>query len=288
VTRRPTSATPKRLVAWLLLGIGCASPNARRVDGPPRLVSLVPAFTETIAEIGARETLAGRSDWCVLPTDIAHLPSFGTALTPALEPLARTAATAVLLDGSGATRAADIAAIAPVVSLPWLTLSDVVAGTRRLGALTGRVEAAEALAQRFATLGDVPVGPALDALLVLGDAADGREVWYIMPGSLHGAALRSAGGVSVLPDPSSGPPVISTEALMRLDPPRLLVLVPTSPGADIDAARHGAQAAWGHWSSLTAVQTGRLAIVAGPAVMSTGPSILATRDALRDALLAMP
>ena len=276
----------------LLLG-ACASATPETYpsgEAPPapRIVSLVPAFTETIAALGATASLAGRSDWCAIPRDVLTLPSFGTALTPALEPLARAAPTTVLLDASGATRGAEIAQIAPVTTLPWLTLDDVVDGTRALGRITGQAERAEALARRFATLGDVPTAPALPALLVLGDASDGREVWYVMPSSLHGAALRSAGGVSSLPDPTSGPPVIAAEALIQLDPARLVILLSTSPGADVEAQREGAIASWRRWTSLSAVRTGRLAVVAGPSVMSTGPSILDTRDALRDALLAMP
>lgn len=257
-------------------------------DTTPRLVSLVPAFTETIAALDASHTLIGRSDWCNLPPKVAALPTFGTALTPALEPLARAAPTAVLVDASGASREEDIARIAHVEALPWLTLDDVLSGTTRLGALVDRTEAAAALRARFQSLAAPPGQPAKSALLILGEGTDGREVWYVMPSSLHGAALHSAGATSAIGDPDGGPPVLSPEALITLNPERLLVLQPTAPGEDAALAQQRVLKSWSSWTSLRAVAQGNVAVIAGPAVLSTGPSILETRDALRDALASMP
>jgi len=119
-------------------------------------------------------------------------------------------------------------------------------------------------------------------LLVLDDVG-GRpsEVWYVRADSLHGAALLAAGAQNALESPPSGQPALSVEALLRLDPPSVIVL---AAAADASAARARALQAWSALSTLTAVRTGRVEVVASPTALSTGPSILDTVEALRAAL----
>ena len=59
---------------------------------PKRVVSLVPSDTLTVAALGAGAALVGRTDYCVLPQEIAAVPSVGGTKNPrvadilALEP----------------------------------------------------------------------------------------------------------------------------------------------------------------------------------------------------------
>jgi iron complex transport system substrate-binding protein len=55
---------------------------------PSRVVSLSPALTEKLYDIGLEEALVGVSDYCDYPDETAGLPKCGTALLPNLERIA--------------------------------------------------------------------------------------------------------------------------------------------------------------------------------------------------------
>jgi iron complex transport system substrate-binding protein len=55
---------------------------------PSRVVSLSPALTEKLYDIGLEEALVGVSDYCDYPIEAAGLPKCGTALLPNLERIA--------------------------------------------------------------------------------------------------------------------------------------------------------------------------------------------------------
>ncbi|MEM9192683.1 MAG: helical backbone metal receptor, partial [Myxococcota bacterium] len=51
--------------------------RAVRVAGPQRIVSLVPSETLAVVDLGARPQLVGRTDYCILPSDIHEVTSVG-------------------------------------------------------------------------------------------------------------------------------------------------------------------------------------------------------------------
>jgi iron complex transport system substrate-binding protein len=56
-------------------------------DIPTRIISLAPNVTETIAALGSRDSLVGRTDYCNFPLGIETLPSIGTLYNPSVEKL---------------------------------------------------------------------------------------------------------------------------------------------------------------------------------------------------------
>lgn len=245
-------------------------------------MALAPALTETLAHLGAAAQQVGRSDWCALPADVARLPAVGSSLTPAFERIAALRPTHILLDASAGNQVDALRALAPVEVLPWLTVDEVVASSRRLGVLSGRVEAAEVLAHRLAKLRVEPRADAPRVLLVLGDGGvPTTEVWFIRRNSLHGAALQAAGARNAVDEDVTGQPVLSVEALLKLDPPTVVVLSTAPASAELEAR---VKAAWGAMTPLRAVRDGRVTLVSGPGVLSTGPTILDTVESLRAAL----
>lgn len=239
------------------------------------LISLSPPITATVFALGAGDQLIGRSDWCAFPGEVAELPSFGSSLDPNYEAIASARPGTILTEQVGT--APDLHSAWTVETLPWLSVEDVVTSVRRLGELTDRIDAASALATRFATL-DVPrpeTGP--EALLLLGGEPDGSELFYVRPDSLHGAAMRAAGLRNRIADPPDGPPAISLERLITLDPERIIVLV----ADDAPDLRARITEAWSNVPTLRAVSDGRVGVVAGPHTMATGPRIFDFVDDLR-------
>src|SRR5690606_9380740 len=105
--------------------------------------------------------------------------------------------------------------------------NDVVDSTRKLGKLTGQVEAAEALASALSRrLSVEPPNDAPRVLLVLGYQGERLdEVWFIRRNSVHGAALRAAGGRNAVAKDVWGQPRLSLEQVIALDPDMVIVLL---------------------------------------------------------------
>lgn len=250
---------------------------------PAGWLSLSPPLTETAFAIGA--TLVGRSTFCTLPPEALALPSAGTALTPKLEAIAALAPLGILVDGSLAVDVDRLKAVAPVEVLPWLTLAEVIASTGRLGEVLGRADAARALSDRFTSaFAGTPAADAPRVLLALAGADLGRgSLWYLQADSLHGAALAAAGFRNAVPDPITGPPQMSLERLIELDPDHIVVLA----GSALDAeAQSRTLEAFRAITPLSAVRNGRIGVLQGAGTLSTGPSILELPDRLSAVLRA--
>jgi iron complex transport system substrate-binding protein len=54
---------------------------------PKRIISLAPNVTETVAALGALDSLVGRTDYCNYPLGVESLPSIGTLYNPSVEKL---------------------------------------------------------------------------------------------------------------------------------------------------------------------------------------------------------
>ena len=91
-------------LAMLCLGGGCGPQKLENQQDPPtaksnpahlasntetpkRIVSLAPSVTEWLYQLGAGESLAGRTDFCMAPVEARHLPSIGRMDQPNLEAL---------------------------------------------------------------------------------------------------------------------------------------------------------------------------------------------------------
>lgn len=257
------------------LAAGVALPGCLGQPAPPpatpRWLSLSPSVTETAFALGA--SLVGRSTYCLLPPEAEALPTAGTALTPDYEAVASLGPSGILVEGAASVPLDRLKALAPVEVLPWLTLDEVVRSVRRMGERLDVASAATTLASRFETTltGEAP-DDAPRVLLALAGADLGRGVlWYLQPRSLHGAALTAAGFRNAVPGPVEGPPHMSLERLIEIDPDVIVVLAAKSLD---DAAKTRVANAFSAIEPLAAARSGRIAVLDGPETLSTGPSIL--------------
>ncbi|HEY6726123.1 MAG TPA: helical backbone metal receptor, partial [Polyangiaceae bacterium] len=194
------------LASWLALVRPESSANG--APSGDRIVSLSPALTETLFAIGAGDRVVGVSDYCNYPELAQQRPRTGTSITPRYETIVSLEPSAIVTEAVVNARPQELRRLAPTLELPWLTLADVAGSTRRLGQLAGRAKAANALADRLSTRLSVPApATAPRVLLVLGYGADTLDqVWFIRPNSIHGAALRAAGGRNVVAHDVLGQP----------------------------------------------------------------------------------
>jgi ABC-type Fe3+-hydroxamate transport system substrate-binding protein len=277
------------LCVLLALAAGCqrSAPPAPDTQAR-RIVSLSPSVTETLFALGAGPELVGVSDYTTLPEGTPSLPLVGTTFAPNFEAIAKLKPTLLIDQQVKQAPAEALSALAPLKVLPWTSLQEVVDSVKELGRLSGRESQAQELAQKLQTTLSRPApANAPRVLLVLGDTTGTlSEVWYMKRASLHGAALQAAGARNAVADERAGPPNLSLEGVIALDPDAVLVLI-HAPSLDADQQAR-ALAPWKQLTGLRAAREDRVRLVVGPDVQSTGPAILNVVERLRSALGTLP
>lgn len=271
--------------AWLA---GACGKQERSSPGSAlRIVSLAPSITETLFAIGAGSNVIGVSDYCDSPEAAHALPRLGTGLHPNYEPIARLAPNLIVTEANASSRRRELEAIGKTCLLPWLSLLEICQSIRELGSLTGTDEAAGALSRRLLARLNVPEpaqGPRV--LLVLGgESQTAGEIWFIRRNSLHGAALHAAGARNAVPEDVNGPPRLSNERLLALDPDAILVLLaPKAPGRPLAKDSLGSLS---RFVTLRAVRERKLEALEAAEAFSNGPRILLLVDKIRASLLRL-
>lgn len=251
-----------------------------------RLVSLSPAITETLFAIGAGPELVGVSDYCDYPDEAKKLPRTGTALTPGYEAIVRLKPSLILTEGASSAPRRELSALGVTKFLPWLSLEDIVASTRLLGALTSHPGPAGELARKMwdrLAVAEAPTGPRV--LVVLGETSGKlSEIYFIKRNSIHGAVLRAAGARNAVAIDVPGVPRLSLEELLRLDPDAIIVLV-----AHGDRALDDAQILREYQAlePLTARKNNRISVLKSSAAFSNGPRIVDLAEALKRELATL-
>jgi len=261
----------------------CAWKPGARLAGARRVVSLSPAITETLFAIGAGSQLVGVSDYCNYPEAAKKLPHTGSALTPNYEAIVRLSPTLIVCEAAASTPRRELAALGVTKFVPWLSLEDIVAGTRLLGVLTGQQATANALADKLwngLALAENPRGPRV--LLVLGEGqAKLSEIYFIKRNSIHGAALRAAGARNAVDKDVPGVPRLSLEELIRLDPEAIIVLVAPSPNAP---SKEQILSEYRALEPLAANKHDRVAVLQSDEAFANGPRILTLAEHLKQEL----
>jgi len=273
------------LLLCALCLVACRKPAPAPVQSSQRIVSLAPAITETLFRIGASAHVVAVSDYCDSPPEVSKLPRAGTSITPNYEAIARLRPDLILGEDTGGARRRELQAVGKTRLLMWLSLSDVTRSVNELGAITGQLAQAKELAHSLEQrLGVRPSPNAPRVLLILGGDGGGanEELWFVRRNSLHGAALHGAGARNAIDEDIQGPPQISQERLLALDPPFVVVLTQVKAGRTAPQG-HGLE----RYATLTAVKQGKVARLPSANAFSDGPSILQLVDELHAKLVQM-
>ena len=282
------------VVAFLALLVGCTpdrpAPGASgalvddrgRVHDPSvppdRIVSLIPAVTETLTAIGAADRLVARTRYDEDPA-LADLPSVGGGINPSLEFLARLDPDLVVLWASGAS-GVSLEDRLDEIGLDWYaaaiqTMDDFRRHARNLGRLLG-LAAADSVIERVER----------DFEAARGEWSGRAEVEVVYavqldppmtvgPGTFLDAVLGAAGAANAFGDIAGSWPLVSMEEVVRRDPDYVIVPVPgygtpearsdySDPSIERLRARPG-------WAAVPAVVAGRVISVDGSLFGRPGP-----------------
>lgn len=277
--------------AWavaLTLGALCVGLLALtgRDDGPspagdelrPRVVSLSPAVTQWITELGHADTLVavGDGDAFAPRGGTSGVPSVGTFFDVDLERLAGVRPTAVLtatatdkLPQAVRTAAERDGFVLDARPYP-ATLGEAVAFGRFVGAALGDADQGEAAAAALharlgAVAGAVAGRQPVRALMLFST----RPLQACGVGTVHDELLTLAGGENVLDAAAGTAPTLDRELLRGLAPEVILLMRPGAAPQEENDPRLAALAGLG----LPAVDAGRVVLLNDPAVLLPGPTV---------------
>jgi iron complex transport system substrate-binding protein len=222
-----------------------------------RIVSLAPSVTEILFAIGADDLIVGVSKHCDYPLAAKLKPKAGDFNAPDMEKVKAAAPDAVLF--AEYAREEDLEALEgsgiPAFVLPAATVADIILTVRRLGDLSGRIEAAEELAKTMEgeleslkrTLGAIP---AERRPRVYVEVDGPKRLYAVGPGSFMDDVITLAGGRNVFADRGEAYFAVESEEVVKADPEVVLIDYPFQ-------YKVGASKRPG-WERISAVRNGRV------------------------------
>jgi iron complex transport system substrate-binding protein len=198
-----------------------ASGRVVRFDRPPaRVLSLVPAVTQILVELGVGDALVGRTDYDTLAV-VRVLPSVGGGLQPDLERLL-TLRPELVIRFEGAQDPVTGAALderrIPHLAVRPDRIEDIRTIVRQMGQVMGRIAAADALvADLDRQLEDVRARVAGTERTRVAYVLGGTPPWVAGPGTFIADLLDVAGGENVFADLDKLYGSVSLEELVTRD-----------------------------------------------------------------------
>jgi len=245
---------------------------------PQRVISINPAATEILFELGCQGRLVAVSDFCNYPAEVKDFEKVGGATGHNFERIARLAPDLVIFQGAGEDmvkfcRDRNIR----TVSINLRNVGEVYDGIKQLGGLLGLEQEAEQICTR--------ISGQFKEIENKVSSAKKKKVFFSFfrtPGSLAGITtvgpktclselLVRAGGVNIFDDVSQDYTVISKESLLKRQPD--VVIEPYAIFSDFEKDTSQALKDWGKLDALNAVSNRRIHFIDPDLVLKPGPRV---------------
>jgi ABC-type Fe3+-hydroxamate transport system substrate-binding protein len=282
------------LVALLAVS-SAASPNHQITKSqnhqiPSRIISLVPAVTEMLYEIGAGPRVVAVSSYDTYPPQVKRLPSVGALLDPNVERIFSLKPDLVIVYGSQADLKQQLArAGIGVFDYRHAGLPDVTATIRALGERTGDSAKAGELARRIER-GLDEIRQKLEGrqrprtLLVFGRERLALRGIYASGGvGFLDDMLKIAGGTNVFADVKMQAVQASTEQLLAHRPEVVLEIRAKNsafPTGDLQSELN----VWKVLGSIPAVRDNRVLFLFDDRIVIPGPRVVEGTRAMAEAI----
>jgi len=242
---------------------------------PQRIVSHVPAITETLFALGLGEKIVGVSDYCDYPAEAREKPSVGNYFNPSIESIIAQDPDLVLTDGysEGLILQLDNLGVAGVVLRPE-DITGIMKDIELLGRIAGVEEKATelvvAMTSRLTEVDSRTKSIPRVRVFYVFDATDLDYPWTAGPGSFAHSLITLAGGQNIAAEAHGDWVQFGIETLLDADPE--VILVDTSHGTAVVSVE--ALQAHPAWREITAVQQGSIYTIDGDLVNRPGPRIV--------------
>jgi len=272
-------------IALAAAALACAAacgPSIR--PAPPldstatRVVSLAPAFTETLIALYATDRVVGVGRFDPAIPGRADVPRLGDAMGVNLETLTALHPDVVLVNSQVLVASlAPVAKSVRVVELPTDRLDDALHAVDEIGRIVGRAEAARALVEKIRIeLAAARAraderrrrGVASPRVLVV---VQRRPYYTAGKGSFVDELLSVVGAQNAFGDVAEPWPTVSEESIVARAP---TVILDASVGdVDTQEGRDALVADWKRFPTIPAVRDGRVLVVREDAVFRAGPRV---------------
>jgi iron complex transport system substrate-binding protein len=256
--------------AVIVVALVCAacgrSEQKSQTAGGARIVTLTPSATETVAALGATDSLVGVDQYSEYPASVKQLPKVGTFLQPNQEVIMSLHPTLVVVDDihgqvAGALRDRGL----ETIECDMHALPDVKAALVRIGAKLGRAEKAKEVVAAIdhdldAAAAAKPAKHPRVLVIIDREAGGLGNIVAAGPGSWLDELLAVVGGDNVLAASGVRYPKIGLEEILRAQPEVIL---------DVSYAARSDMKPWDALD-VPAVKTGRVKML--DEAYLTGPS----------------
>jgi len=254
------------LVALFGAPVFCGAAEVRPLH-PRRIVSLAPAMTEILFELGLGGRVVGVTSLCDRPAEARRRPTVGGMANPSLEAIVALRPDLVVMtrDGNPKEIAQRLAALGIATHVFMAArLADLPAGIRRMGSALGAQRAAERLAAKLeaaAAGGFAPAGRRRRALFVVWP----EPLLAAGAGTIIDDAMQLSGFSNIAADARGTYPRLSLETVLERQPE--VIVVGAAGGMQVPLKEMLRR-----FRMLDAVQRGRVCTV-GDALYRPGPRV---------------
>ncbi|MDR1472892.1 MAG: helical backbone metal receptor [Synergistaceae bacterium] len=243
---------------------------------PGRILSLAPAATEIIFDLGLGDRVIGVTEYCSWPPEAKSKPNVGDMMHVNMEALVSMSPDIVVISDMNAHIGNQIESLGyPTVIVNQDSFEEICGSMLRVGAACGIAEAAKKrVAELRGAVNDLsmkPDGKKQRVLVVVGrDVGDTsfKKVYVAGPRSFYNDLLTRSASVNAFPDdlPYAS---ISQEGLLRIDPDFIIELVGEYGMTNVDTGSILAQ--WEKVKGLRAARSGNVAVIRGDFTFRAGP-----------------
>jgi len=246
-----------------------------RIDEvPQRIVSHVPAITETLFALDLGESVVGVSDYCNYPPEAESKDKIGDYYNPSIEKIVALNPDLVLTDGhSQNITQLDSLGINYIVLQPK-DIDGILEDIELLGKVTDTEKKAERLTkdmkERISNITAQVRDTCRVKVFYLFGATDLNNPWTAGPGSFVDSLITMAGGENIAGQAPGSWVQFSIEQVVASDPE--VIMIDASHGSAVllpqELREHPI------WRGMTAVKQGRIFSVDGDLVNRDGPRIV--------------
>jgi ABC-type hemin transport system substrate-binding protein len=286
---------PQRLLFFLALALSLLTLSCDRTHSSAssnkgrKVASLVPAATDMLIGMGAREHLVAVSNFESAP-DVKDLPRVGDYQTTDWETLARLRPDAMVIQMApdrvppGLRQRADELRI-ELVNVRIDRLEHVFDTIQQLGAVAGERDkgrdAAVKLRQRFDKLREESAAKPPVRVLIIRDE-NGQDV--IGPDNYLDDILKVVNATNAAAELGKPYPSVDRDKLTTLAPEAVIVLLPDANPQTVESIRRF----WASMPNLPATKTGRISIITDPHAQLPGSHLADLARKIADELRPPP
>ena len=263
--------------------IGSAVAESRAEEAPRRIISMSPAITEILFEIGAGGLVVGVTDFCVYPPEAALLRKVGGILNPNVEAMISIQPD-IIIHHFDSLKIRDYAGKLGFDSLPvkLTDLNSILDSILIIGKKLDLLDSAQIFRDKLKSQIDfyrnrLKTQRRKTVLLLLGDSDDPMlDLYAVGRNTFLGELLSLAGGNNILPETFAEYPKISKEYIIQKSPE---VIIIAGPMAKLSKEKEVASIQrWAKFSTVKAVQNNNIYYIGDDYILIPGPRLLKIVD----------